>query len=221
MDVRTWASSLSKPNHHYSYSFASVIQLIHRPITKPFNCSYKGAYRPITARFTSSLRCCIPSGELVLCWLGWCILTIHGHSMHAPLFFLNRQQLTTIQLIYKMSISTASLDSWALSSCDSGMSQEATPRSKKSLTQATRHQDTLQGSTAVREAWVEELNGRIHTSSDSADDYVAIYVPSSSDPPPRDIHDDIFSGWKPTAGREKEMYPLLVRNTSNFSSSLP
>ena len=114
-----------------------------------------------------------------------------------------------------------SLDSWVLSSCDSGMSQQATPRSKKSLTHATRHEHTLQNGPAVLEAWVEELKGRIHTSPDDVDDYISIYVPSPSDPPPSDIPGDIFSEWKPTEGREKEMYPFLVRNTIDPSPLLP
>ena len=100
------------------------------------------------------------------------------------------------------------------------MSQQATPRSKKSLIHATRHKDTLQNSLVVQEGWVDELNGRIHTSPDSVDDYLAIYVPSSSDPPSGTIPEDIFAEWKPVEGHEKEMYPPLVRHTMYFLPSL-
>ena len=91
------------------------------------------------------------------------------------------------------------------------MAQKATPRTKKSITEATRKQDALKESDAVKAGWNNELSGRIHILPDDVNDYIALCVPSSSEPPPRTLPNSIFDEWKPVSGKEKYLYPLLVR----------
>ena len=112
-----------------------------------------------------------------------------------------------------MSVSTASLDfhSDRSSLSDSGMAQKATPRTKKSITEAIRDKDSRHASDIVKEGWNSELTGRIHILPNDVNDYISLCVPSPSEPPSRALPNNLFDQWQPVAGKEKDMYPLLVR----------
>ena len=111
-----------------------------------------------------------------------------------------------------MSISTG--DFCFRSCCASGMSGlNPTPCSVRSINIVTHHEEILKPVT--EESWKREIEHRINVSKLSGNDFLTTFVPSHLPYPlPHTLNDplvELFAGWEPVEGHEKESYPILVR----------
>ena len=117
-----------------------------------------------------------------------------------------------------MSFSTASLDfdSDRSSFCGHGVYSNLLVRTtlrhtNESITEGIGSKAPHKESHIVQDGWSSELTSRMHILPNDVNDYISLYVPSPSEPPPRALPRAVFDQWQPVAGKEKDMYLLLVR----------